>query len=212
VSDESFDADAGAFTDATGRANYYLGDLIGLAAADDVAYAAWTDTRGGNQDILFSRYPLPEPPAAPADRFEPNGDARTATEVGAVVRRHLPKLALPAGGGGGDDDWFRFTAAATGQVTVSAGSDAGAGVELELWDAGGTALLARGTGLIDTAGKAMGQRIEPVKRSQSVSAAAAAAAVAGTRWTCSRSAPTPTAASRAPMRGRSPRAGGTTTC
>jgi hypothetical protein len=54
VTDQSFDANAGVFTDATGKPNYYLGDSIGLALANDTAYAAWTDTRAGNQDIEFA--------------------------------------------------------------------------------------------------------------------------------------------------------------
>src|SRR5205085_11409508 len=50
VTDRSFDADAGRFTDAVGQPDFYLGDALGLALADGTAYAAWTDTRNGNQD------------------------------------------------------------------------------------------------------------------------------------------------------------------
>src|SRR5262249_24216964 len=99
----SLDADAGRFTDAAGSANYYLGDFIGLALTDDTAYAAWTDTRDGNQDIFFSRYRLDPPPAALNDRFEPNEAAAAATDLGPVIQRHLPKLAVAVG----DEDWFR---------------------------------------------------------------------------------------------------------
>ncbi len=33
LTDQSFDADAGKFTDATGQTNYYLSDFLGLAVA-----------------------------------------------------------------------------------------------------------------------------------------------------------------------------------
>src|SRR5205823_5759191 len=52
----SFDPDRGAFTDAAGQPDFYLGDATGLALADQVGYAAWTDTRNGNQDVFFSRF------------------------------------------------------------------------------------------------------------------------------------------------------------
>src|SRR5262249_28466490 len=40
VTDQSFDADAGKFTDATGHDNSNLGDAIGLATVNGMAYAA----------------------------------------------------------------------------------------------------------------------------------------------------------------------------
>src|SRR6185295_5464353 len=58
VTDASFDADDGKFTDATGQDNFYLGDFTGLALANQTAFAAWTDTRNGNQDIEFTRFRL----------------------------------------------------------------------------------------------------------------------------------------------------------
>src|SRR5205085_12359945 len=82
VTDQSFDADKGKFTDATGSDDYYLGDYLGLALANNTAYAAWTDTRGGNQDIFFSRYTINPAPAPPNDRFEPNETPASATELG----------------------------------------------------------------------------------------------------------------------------------
>ena len=45
ITDQSFDADKGAFQDATGHPLVFLGDSIGLALSPDTAYVAWTDTR-----------------------------------------------------------------------------------------------------------------------------------------------------------------------
>jgi RNA polymerase sigma factor (sigma-70 family) len=98
VSDEAFDADDGQFIDATGnreKPNFYLGDSMGLAIAENAAYAVWTDTRNngpsltGNQDIVFARYPLHPAPAAPNDRFEPNDSAQAMTDLGRLIRRRV---------------------------------------------------------------------------------------------------------------------------
>ena len=65
ITDQSFDADLGVFTDATGNPNFYIGDFVGMDMSNNVMYAAWMDTRAGNQDIYFSRIvtnPLPAPP------------------------------------------------------------------------------------------------------------------------------------------------------
>jgi hypothetical protein len=148
VTDQSFDADDGVFTDASEKDNYYLGDFLGLALAnlpDDktVMYAAWTDTRQGNQDIVFSRVELDPIPAPPNDRFETNDSKVAATELGTVVERDLPKLTIKAG----DEDWFRLRTAATGTLAVSATLAApGNNVRLELYDASGNTLLATGDG------------------------------------------------------------------
>src|SRR5262249_13696667 len=40
VTDVSFDPDAGQFTDASGQADFYLGDSLGLALTNHTAYAA----------------------------------------------------------------------------------------------------------------------------------------------------------------------------
>jgi FG-GAP-like repeat len=156
VTDQSFDADAGKFTDAIGNGDYYLGDFVGLALADHTAYAAWTDTRNGNQDVFFTRYAIDPPPAAANDRFESNDTAGTATDLGRVVTRGLPNLAIAPG----DEDWFRVQAAATGSLTVTA-SLAGPGdsVRLELRDASGATLLAAGTVVRDASGQILGQTL-----------------------------------------------------
>ncbi len=85
----------------------------------------------------------------------PQRDA-TPTELGRVIRRVLPKLSMPAG----DEDWFHLTAAATGDLTISAEqSQPGDNLRLELYDEGATTLLAAGTNLADGAGSIVGERI-----------------------------------------------------
>ena len=156
VTNNSFDAAAGAFTDATGTLNPYLGDFLGLALANKVMYAAWTDTRAGNQDIFFSRVSLDPSPAASNDRFEPNDSLATAIDLGLVVERDVPKLAVvPA-----DEDWFRLEAAATGTLTISAKLAApGDSLRLELFDRDGAALPTTVTVLRDEQGAIVGQSL-----------------------------------------------------
>jgi hypothetical protein len=158
VTTQSFDADQGKFIDATGQADYYLGEFLGLALANHTAYAAWTDTRHGNQDVFFSRYPIDPPPAPANDRFEPNDTAATATALGPVpvVVRDLPKLAIAPG----DEDWFRVQTAATGSLTVTATlATPGDRLRLELRDASGATLLAGGSAVVDGNGHVTGQSL-----------------------------------------------------
>ncbi len=156
VTNTSFDPDAGAFFDPTGKKNFYLGDAIGLAVANNTAYATWTDTRNGNQDVYFARFSIAPALLPPNDRFEPNDTAATATDLGQKVQRYVPKLALPPG----DMDWFRVQATATGNLIVTATEVVpGSGLRLELWDAGGTSLLATGTGVVDATGRVIGAQI-----------------------------------------------------
>ena len=63
ITDQSFDANPGAFIDATGQTDYYLGDFLGLSVANGTAYAAWADTRNGSQDVYFAHFPLNPAPA-----------------------------------------------------------------------------------------------------------------------------------------------------
>ena len=142
VTDNSFDASNGKFKDARGRDNFYLGDTIGLALANNVMYAAWTDTRAGNQDVFFSRVSLDPIPEPPNDRFEPNNTPDAAVKIGPdpVFHSFLPQLTLVAG----EDDWFKITPP-TGQLTVSAQSSGSlANLQLELRDATGTDMIAVG--------------------------------------------------------------------
>jgi hypothetical protein len=157
VTDQSFDPNQGSFIDATGKQNFYLGDATALALANGTVYAAWTDTRNGNQDIYFTHFAVSPAPAPLNDRFEPNDTPLTATNLGPVIQSFVPKLGLPAG----DQDWFRVRATATGALTVTATeSSPGAGLQLELWDASGTTLLATGNDLLSSDGQVTGQQID----------------------------------------------------
>jgi hypothetical protein len=96
-------------------------------------------------------------PPPHTDRFEPNNRPTAATDLGRVVRTHLPKLEIPAG----DEDWFRLQTAASGQLTVTATpEEAGVALRLELWNEAGTVLLASGTDLRNAAGQVVGQQIQ----------------------------------------------------
>jgi hypothetical protein len=157
ITTTSFDANLGEFTDATGQPDYYFGDALGLAVAGGSAYAAWTDTRAGNQNVEFARIPIDPPPAPLNDRFEPNDSPAMATELGSVIRTTLPRLAVPDG----DQDWFRFQAAATGVLTVQVNAgQPGNSPTLELDDASGRDVLARGVDQLDAQGRGIGQQIE----------------------------------------------------
>jgi hypothetical protein len=156
VTDQSFNPNLGAFTDATGKTDYYMGDDIGLVLSGGTAYAAWTDTRDGNQDVFFTSFPISPPPPPPSNRFGPNATAATATDLGTVVARSLPKLTIAAS----DEEWFRLQAAATGSLTVTASLTVPAdSLRLELYDAGGTTLLASGSAVLNADGEVIGQSI-----------------------------------------------------
>ncbi len=155
LTDVSFDADEGSFIDALGDENFYLGDYLGLALGNDAAYAAWTDTRTGNQDIFFARWPIDPFPAALNDRFEPNQGPQAPTDLGEVVQRFLPKLNISDA----DEDWFRLEAAATGPLVVATVSDVQKPLLLELWDATGATRLASGSEVLGPQRRVMEQEI-----------------------------------------------------
>jgi hypothetical protein len=148
LTDQSFDADAGKFTDPLGNTNDYLGDFIGLALTARTIYAAWTDTRNGNQDVVLTHEPISPAPSPPSDRLEPNNSPQAATDLGMLTSAVVPKLTLPAG----DDDWFRFQAGATGNLTVTVlPDDPRFNPTLELRDSSG-AILGQGSGQLVVAG------------------------------------------------------------
>ena len=157
ITDQSFNPNLGAFTDATGQTDYYLGDRIGLAMANGTADAVWTDTRNGNQDIYLSSFSINPAPAPPTNRFGPNNTPALATHLRQVITRSVPKLTIAAG----DQEWFQLQAAATGTLTVSAAlATPGDGVRLDLFDAGGTTLLATGTAVLNSSGQVSGQSLK----------------------------------------------------
>ena len=130
VSDASFDADEGMFTDGRGNPTRYLGDFLGLALGNHTAYAVWADTRDGNQDIEFARFLVNPPPPPLNDRYENNDTRETATDLERVVERDLPKLSMVQG----EEDWFKLETASTGTLSVSATLAAtGANVRVELY-------------------------------------------------------------------------------
>jgi len=157
ITTTSFDANAGMFIDPTGQPDYYLGDALGLAVANGSAYAAWTDTLAGNQNIEFAQVPIDPPPAPLTDRFDPDGSPATATDLGSVIHTTLPQLAVA----GGDQDWYRFQAAATGVLTIQANAgQPGNALTLELVDASGSTVLAMGVDQLDAQGRGIGEQID----------------------------------------------------
>ncbi|MGA3065609.1 MAG: FG-GAP-like repeat-containing protein [Tepidisphaeraceae bacterium] len=158
ITTQSFDANNGAFTDASGQTNYYLGDYIGLAMAGGNAYATWDDTINGNQDIYFSSFTVNPAPPPLNNRFEPNSTPSEATQLGTVFQSFLPQLELPAG----DTNWYSFTAAATGQLTLNVAqyTTGSQEFELQLWNSAGTTLLATGTTVTNSAGEISGEAID----------------------------------------------------
>jgi hypothetical protein len=149
LTNQSFDADAGKFTDPLGNTNYYLGDFIGLALTSSTVYAAWTDTRDGNQDVFLTHAPISPVPAPPSDRLEPNDSPQAATDLGLVTSAVVPRLTLPAG----DDDWFHFKAGATGNLTVTVlPDDPRFSPGIELLDSSG-AILGQGIGQLVVSGE-----------------------------------------------------------
>jgi hypothetical protein len=155
VSDSSFDADLGRFVDATGEANDYLGDSIGLTVSSSQAYVAWTDTRSGNQDIYFQRVSVAPAPPAFNDRFEPNDSAAAATALGAVIERELSRLAISES----DEDWIQVQSIATGVFTASILSSEAERMQLELYREGVAPVGAVDELLYDADGNAAGRRI-----------------------------------------------------
>ena len=145
------------FTDATGQPDYYLGDSLGLAVANGTPTPPGPTPATATRTSSSPSSRSSPPPAPPNDRFEPNNTPATATDLGTVIRTTLPKLAIA----GGDEDWFRFQAAATGNLTVQANAgQPGIALTLELVDAGGATVLASGVDQLDDQGRRIGQQLD----------------------------------------------------
>ena len=158
LTDTTFNPAAGAFTDANGTTSDYLGDRIGLVAVNGVAYAVWTDTRNGSQEIYLQKYSLNQPPAPPLDRFYPDNTPATATDLGQVTAQQLvPDLTV----GPANDNWFSLQAGASGELDVVAtatSGDAGS-LQVELTDASGNVLPAVVTPVLDASGAVIGSQL-----------------------------------------------------
>jgi CARDB len=156
VTNTSFNPNNGAFTSPNGSTSFYLGDQIGVTSSNTTAYAVWTDTRNGNQDVYSASFNLNPQPAAPPDRFSPNNTPGTATNLGtATVQQEVPRLALPPGT---SDEWFSFQAGASNvSISVNAASG-GDKLRLALTDADGNPILgANVTNAVDANGVITGQ-------------------------------------------------------
>jgi hypothetical protein len=117
-----------------------------LPVADGIAYATWTETGAGNQNIDFATFAIHSPPPPANDRFGANNTPSTATNLGTVIERNVPKLHVLAG----DQEWFQIVAAATGNLTINATpADSSSSLLLQLYNADGSTLLASGTNLSD---------------------------------------------------------------
>jgi hypothetical protein len=160
ITNTAFDPNAGAFTNANGKTDFFLGDAIGVAAVNGSAYAVWTDTRNGGQNIFFDRYSLTTAPEAPAgDRFSPNNTRQTATPLGQVTAQQVfPRLGILPGS---NDEWFSMQAGATGELVVSVTATSSAGsLSLELTDASGNALPGGVlTNVLDPSGLVIGEQL-----------------------------------------------------
>jgi hypothetical protein len=158
VSNGSFDPDTGAFTDANGHTDFYLGDQIGVAASGNTAYAVWTNAGGGAQKILSTSFSLSTLPQAPVDRFAPNFSQATATNLGVVTAQQvLPRLNLLPGSA---NEWFQLTAGATGELSLSvAATVPGASLNVVLTDAGGNVIPASVSNVVDASGSIVGQAL-----------------------------------------------------
>jgi hypothetical protein len=156
VTDQSIDSNLGGYTDAQGKTNFYFGDFLGLTVSHGTAYTAWTDTRQGNQDVYFSSFDVSAPPAPANDRFEANGSIADITDLGQIVRRSVPRLALAPN----DMDTFQFQSRSTGTLTITAmQKQRGHRMRLALFGADGVTLLASGTSVLDAGGSVVGQQI-----------------------------------------------------
>ncbi len=135
-----------------------MGDKIGVTAVNGVAYAVWTDTRNGTQQIYLQKYSLSTPPQAPLDRFYPNNTPPLATALGAVTSEDtVPLLST----GPADDNWFNFQGGDAGTLILDANVTSGdaATFQIELTDANGNVLPAAETPILSASGTLVGYHL-----------------------------------------------------
>ncbi|MFO0910364.1 MAG: FG-GAP-like repeat-containing protein [Isosphaeraceae bacterium] len=155
ITDTTFNPNDGAFTSATGATTYYFGDKIGVVASNGVAYAVWTDTRHGGQQVFLQKYSLAHPQQAPLDRFYPNDAPERATMLGPLTSRTvLPLLRT----GPGDDNWYNLQGGDDGTLDVVAMVDQGDAslLNLELTDDAGNVLPATIRPILNASGAIVG--------------------------------------------------------
>ena len=139
-----------------GNADFSIGSQVGVVATGSTAYAVWTDTRNGTQQIFSGSYSLSTLPAAPVDRFAPDFTQQTAAPLGQVsATQTLPQLNLLPGNG---NEWFTLQAGATGNLDVSvAANSAGSNLNVVITDAHGNVITpASITSILDSTGAVIG--------------------------------------------------------
>jgi hypothetical protein len=112
VNDAPFDPDLGALPYQGLNDVLRIGEYIGLAASNGIAYAAWTGNAGAGQTIFFKNFSIV---GAFPDRFEPNEAAISglATDLGVASVYNENNLTIHSAS---DRDVFRFIARATGKM------------------------------------------------------------------------------------------------
>src|SRR5262249_3139942 len=127
-------------------------------AVNGIAYAVWTDTRNGNQDVYLQKYSLDQPPAPPLDRYYPDNTPATATNLGQVTSQQIvPGLKV----GPANDNWFSLQAGASGVLDVVATATSGdaSSLRIQLTDANGNVLPAVVTPVLDASGAVIGSQL-----------------------------------------------------
>lgn len=154
VNDTAFDPDLGApcrfgcgGPGDPGPATRRIGEYNGLAAADGIAYLAWTGNTGSGQQTLFDVFSIQ---GTVPDRFEPNDAAQPGviTELGAHDGYDEANLTIHSPT---DEDFYRIQALRTGSLSVRMSSNAGlSDLDVQVRDSNGNVVGTSSSG-IDTA-------------------------------------------------------------
>jgi Bacterial Ig-like domain/Bacterial pre-peptidase C-terminal domain len=123
-----------------------IGEYNGLAAADGIAYAAWTGNTATGQQVLFDVFSIL---GAVPDRFEPNDAIQpgVATDLGAHSSYNQPNLTVHSST---DEDFFRVVALNTGKLSVQIASNGRlSDLDVQVRDKFNNA-VATSTGAVDT--------------------------------------------------------------